>query len=137
MEEKKTARIPDGFDPNGPGIAQRQLFRIALCTGGVLSGADSRAVGRHRTYREGTALGPGAILDASLQVDLYDVHCPGAWKQGIGTAELDDTWPLRSRMLREEARRVIEHWETAGSPRERIAAPAAEARQRRGGEARG
>ena len=37
------------------------------------------------SYREGTALGPGAILDASLQVDLYDVHCPGAWKWGIGT----------------------------------------------------
>lgn len=28
--------------------SQRQLFRIALCAGGILSGADSRAVGRHR-----------------------------------------------------------------------------------------
>ena len=116
MEEKKTARIPDGFDPNGPGIANGSYFGLPFApeeSSLVLIPVPWDVT---VSYREGTALGPGAILDASLQVDLYDVHCPGAWKQGIGTAELDDTWPLRSRMLREEARRVIEHWETGGSP---------------------
>ena len=116
MEEKKTARIPDGFDPNGPGIANGSYFGLPFApeeSSLVLIPVPWDVT---VSYREGTALGPGAILDASLQVDLYDVHCPGAWKRGIGTAELDDTWPLRSRMLREEARRVIEHWETGGSP---------------------
>ena len=28
MEEKKTARIPDGFDPNGPGIANGNYFGL-------------------------------------------------------------------------------------------------------------
>lgn len=116
MEEKNTARIPDGFDPNGPGIANGSYFGLPFApeeSSLVLIPVPWDVT---VSYREGTALGPGAILDASLQVDLYDVHCPGAWKWGIGTAELDDTWPLRSRMLREEARRVIEHWETGGSP---------------------
>ena len=116
MEEKNTARIPDGFDPNGPGIANGSYFGLPFApeeSSLVLIPVPWDVT---VSYREGTALGPGAILDASLQVDLYDVHCPGAWKRGIGTAELDDTWPLRSRMLREEARRVIEHWETGGSP---------------------
>ena len=116
MEEKKTARIPYGIDPNGPGIANGSYFGLPFApeeSSLVLIPVPWDVT---VSYREGTALGPGAILDASLQVDLYDVHCPGAWKQGIGTAELDDTWPLRSRMLREEARRVIEHWETGGSP---------------------
>ena len=112
MEEKNTARIPDGFDPNGPGIANGSYFGLPFApeeSSLVLIPVPWDVT---VSYREGTALGPGAILDASLQVDLYDVHCPGVWKRGIGTAELDDTWPLRSRMLREEARRVIEHWET-------------------------
>jgi len=111
MEEKKTARIPDGFDPNGPGIANGSYFGLPFAP------EESSLVmipvpwDVTVSYREGTALGPGAILDASLQVDLYDVHCPGVWKRGIGTAELDDTWPLRSRMLREEARRGDGHLE--------------------------
>ena len=28
MEEKNTARIPDGFDPNGPGIANGSYFGL-------------------------------------------------------------------------------------------------------------
>jgi agmatinase len=35
------------------------------------------------SYREGTALAPQAILDASVQLDLYDPDIEDAWKLGI------------------------------------------------------
>lgn len=72
------------------------------------------------SYREGTAGGPDAILDASLQVDLYDLHNPDGWRQGIGTLPVGDTLELRGKKLREEARRVIEHWESGGTAGESV-----------------
>ncbi|MDD3108565.1 MAG: agmatinase family protein, partial [Alistipes sp.] len=68
------------------------------------------------SYGKGTAKGPDAILDASLQVDLYDASNPDGWRQGIATLPVDDTLEFRSKRLREEARRVIDHWENGGSP---------------------
>ena len=70
MEEKNTARIPDGFDPNGPGIANGSYFGLPFApeeSSLVLIPVPWDVT---VSYREGTALGPGAILDASLQVDL-------------------------------------------------------------------
>ena len=45
---EKHGPYPGRFRSERSGHSQRQLFRIALCAGGILSGADSRAVGRHR-----------------------------------------------------------------------------------------
>lgn len=86
MEEKKTARIPDGFDPNGPGIANGSYFGLPFApeeSSLVLIPVPWDVT---VSYREGSALGPGAILDASLQVDLYRRALSGCRKRGIGTA---------------------------------------------------
>ena len=105
-----------GFDPNAPGVNNGNFFGMPFTP------EEARLVllpvpwDVTVSYREGTAYGPDAILDASMQVDLYDVHHPGGWKQGIGTLPADDMLELRGRRLREDARRVIEHWEQGGSP---------------------
>ena len=99
-----------GFDPNAPGVNNGNFFGMPFTP------EEARLVllpvpwDVTVSYREGTAYGPDAILDASMQVDLYDVHHPGGWKQGIGTLPADDMLELRGRRLREDARRVIEHW---------------------------
>ncbi|MDR0763572.1 MAG: arginase family protein, partial [Bacteroidales bacterium] len=43
------------------------------------------------SYKSGTARGPQAIMDASLQLDFYDETIPDAWGLGIGTLPLNDS----------------------------------------------
>lgn len=73
------------------------------------------------SYRPGTSKGPDAILDASLQLDMYDFHNTAGWKRGIGTLEVDYSILDTSRRLREEAEKVIIHLESGGSPEEEYA----------------
>jgi agmatinase len=60
------------------------------------------------SYRQGTAGGPAAVLDASRQVDLFDVETGMPYKAGIALAEESPevhAWNLEGR---EAAARVIE-----------------------------
>lgn len=74
------------------------------------------------SYRTGTARGPEAILEASVQLDKYDFDHPGGWRRGIGTLEFDYSIRQTSRTLREEAEKVIIHLESGGLPTEKYAA---------------
>jgi agmatinase len=74
------------------------------------------------SYRTGTAKGPEAILEASVQLDKYDFDHPGGWRKGIGTLEFDYSIRQTSRRLREEAEKVIIHLESGGGPDEEYAA---------------
>lgn len=67
------------------------------------------------SYREGTAKGPKAILEASYQLDFYDVDIPKAWNLGIGTLPLEnsDGVALSSNNLRPIANRIIHHIDTS------------------------
>lgn len=60
------------------------------------------------SYREGTANGPAAILEASKQVDLFDLETGRPWSRGIVLLPEDErvrSWNERARTL---ARPVIE-----------------------------
>ncbi|MGY2133913.1 agmatinase family protein [Hymenobacter sp. HD11105] len=67
------------------------------------------------SYRAGTALGPAAIREASMQVDLYDPDITDAWRLGLAMEEEDESWAAESRKLREQASAYIE-WLEAGQP---------------------
>lgn len=114
--EKTNDSIPFGFDPNGPGVANGCYFGLPFTPGQSSLVLIPVPWDVTTSYRDGTAQGPAAVLDASLQVDLYDVHYPDGWRRGIGTLELDDTLPLLGSRLRGDARRVIAHLEAGGSP---------------------
>lgn len=104
------------FNPNNPGVGNGTYFGLPFGveeSALVLLSAPWEVT---TSYGGGTAQGPDAILEASLQVDLYDVHHPGGWEKGIGTIEIDDTWMNRNTRLREEARKVILHLEAGGDP---------------------
>lgn len=66
------------------------------------------------SYGSGTAEGPQAMIKASLQMDLYDVHYPDGWKHGIATIPVDNNILVQGKKLREDAERVIKHIETGG-----------------------
>ncbi len=91
------------FNPNGPGQIGSNLFGLPF----NLEESDIVIVPVPWevtvSYMGGTAQGPEAILNASLQVDLYDPDAPEAWKSGIFLLEEDDSIKEESAVLRDRA----------------------------------
>lgn len=96
------------FDPNGPGQLGNNLFGLPF------NAEESDIViipvpwEVTVSYGGGTAEGPAAILEASLQVDLYDPDSPEAWKSGIHLLPEDEEIKEQSLVLRDRAELHIE-----------------------------
>lgn len=66
------------------------------------------------SYGEGTALAPQAILDASSQLDLFDLDVKEAWKRGIFFQPVnEDVLGIRNK-LRPDAAKYIDFLENGG-----------------------
>ena len=96
------------FDPNGPGQLGSNLF-------GLPFDADESEIviipvpwEVTVSYAGGTAYGPSSILEASLQVDLFDPDAPEAWKSGIHLLEENEEIKDQSLVLRDRAEQHIE-----------------------------
>ncbi|KOP27841.1 agmatinase [Hapalosiphon sp. MRB220] len=63
------------------------------------------------SYGAGTAKGPQRILDASPQLDLFDVDNPNGWKQGIFMAEIPQDILDKNTYYRYLAATIIERLE--------------------------
>lgn len=59
------------------------------------------------SYGGGTAQGPEAVLEASMQVDLYHHDFPDLWKKGIYMDEIPTELVKLSESLRPEAEKII------------------------------
>ncbi len=96
----------DQFDPNGF-ATNDQLFGLPFTYGEsetiVLPVPWEVTV----SYRSGTANGPDAIREASLQVDLFDPVLPGAWKRGIHMLEVSHELKEKSDRLRVKAEEYL------------------------------
>jgi len=60
------------------------------------------------SYKPGTANAPIEILEASLQIDLYEPRFKDAWKLGIAMDDYSQDWFERSSELREKAAECID-----------------------------
>ena len=67
------------------------------------------------SYQSGTSRGPQAILEASTQVDLFDLDVKDAWKIRIGTHPLNEGIYSKSSDVRNDAEHVIRFLEEGGS----------------------
>jgi len=67
------------------------------------------------SYRPGTSKGPEAILEASVQVDLFDPKVEKAWEVKIGTIPEDPSIKKENKKFRKIAEKVIEHLEKGES----------------------
>ncbi len=85
------------FDPNAPGVNNGRYFGLPFTPEQARLVLMSVPWDVTTSYREGRPAVPDAILDASLQVDLYDLHNPDGWRQGIGTLPVGDTLELRGK----------------------------------------
>ncbi|MDR0386095.1 MAG: agmatinase family protein [Prevotellaceae bacterium] len=71
--------------------------------------------------KPGTSEGPKAILDASLQIDLFDRDLKNAWEMKISSTELD--LHRLNRENRTVAEKIIEHLEKGGNISDRDIVP--------------
>jgi agmatinase len=60
------------------------------------------------SYGAGTANGPQRILDASIQLDLFDFDNPDGWKQGIFLVEIPQDILEKNNYYRDLAAQIIE-----------------------------
>ena len=113
--------IVRNFDPNGPGYKGR-LFGLPFApensTVVIIPVPWEVTV----SYHSGASLGPAAILDASIQVDLFMKDIPDAWKLGISMLPIPDNLSQESTRLRELATQYILRTDQQGSydPRDPI-----------------
>ena len=102
------------FDPNGPGYKGR-LFGLPFSA--ETSSLVIIPVPWEVTvsYHSGASLGPSAILDASIQVDLFIKDIQDAWKLGVAMLPIPDNLLQESTRLRELATQYILRTEQQGS----------------------
>jgi agmatinase len=95
------------FDPNDIGMANGNFFGLP-CTPGESEIVLIQVPWDVTTsYRAGTHKGPGAIMDASLQVDLFDPNIPEAWKTKIGTVPSAESIYRDNKLYRRYAEKII------------------------------
>lgn len=71
------------------------------------------------SYRPGSAAAPDAILDASVQIDLYDIEFKNNYQKGIATLPFNDDILSDSVETRKYAEKVIAHLEEGGALQEK------------------
>ena len=103
------------FDPNAPGDVAGGLFGLPFTPDEAQVVVVPVPWEVTVSYRAGTADGPAAMHEASLQVDLYDSDLPDAWKLGLALETPDETIAATSRRLRPQAADYIA-WLEAGEP---------------------
>src|SRR6476469_7239747 len=103
------------FDPNAPGDAAGGLFGLPFTPDEAQVVVVPVPWEVTVSYRAGTAEGPAAIHEASLQVDLYDPDLPDAWQLALAMEEADETIAAASQALRPQAADYI-GWLEAGEP---------------------
>ncbi|WP_254245158.1 agmatinase family protein [Hymenobacter sp. BRD67] len=115
MSQISLAQKIANFDPNALGDAAGGLFGLPFTPEEAQVVVVPVPWEVTVSYRAGTAQGPAAIREASLQVDLYDPELPEAWKLGLAMEEEDEAIAQASRELRPVAADYI-GWLEAGQP---------------------
>jgi agmatinase len=105
------------FNPNDPGCPNGNFFALPYSTGEGEIEIISVPWDVTASYKPGTARGPKAIVDASVQVDLFDPDVEKAWEIKISTSELD-LHRLNSE-TRSHAEKVIKYLENGGNANDR------------------
>ncbi len=104
------------FDPSAPGNINNNLFGLPFNT------ADAEVViipvpwDGTASYSGGTANGPQAIFDASMQVDLFFPGIPDAWKLGVAMEEVSEKWHKESVETRSQTEKYFDFLADGGNP---------------------
>ena len=95
------------FNPSGVGLENGNLYGLPCdydTAAMIIFGVPWEVT---VSYHEGTAQGPARVLEASPQLDLYDLDNPEGWRQGIFMPPLPEHLAELNQQMREPANRVI------------------------------
>lgn len=102
------------FNPNDLGVANGNYFALPYKTEESEIVLVSVPWDVTTSYRPGTHMGPEAIIDASLQIDLFDPLVEEAWKVKIGTHPIEESLIKKNKRFRKTAEEIIKHLEEGG-----------------------
>lgn len=105
------------FNPNDVGVANGNYFALPYSLDECKIALVSVPWDVTTSYSAGTSDGPQAIIEASVQVDLFDESVPCAWETLIGTLPLDKTVIKHNKSARKIAEQVIEELATGTDPK--------------------
>lgn len=104
------------FDPNSPGEPNSSLFGLPFDTSEAEIVVVPVPWDVTVSYKDGASQGPDAILQASVQVDLFDPAVADAWKIGLAMDEISDEVRTAASRLRVEAKTYIDAITTGIDP---------------------
>jgi len=99
--------IVQSFDPSGVGLDNGNLFGLPFdydTAHLIVFGVPWEVT---VSYHAGTARGPQQVLQASPQLDLYDLDCPDGWQQGIYLVPSPAWIEAQNQPMRSHAARII------------------------------
>lgn len=91
-----------GFDPNGISLANNNIFGLPFTEEDATLIIIPVPWEVTVSFKSGTARSPEHILDASLQVDLFDSQFQNSWRKGIFMKPVDKKILLKNDYLRKE-----------------------------------
>ncbi len=106
------------FDPNGVGINNGNFIGLPFDEESAKIILLPVPWDVTTSYAPGTSNGPENIRFASLQLDLYDLDAPNAWKDGIFMQQQAPRIKELNNNLRPLALQIIDAWETGKNPLE-------------------
>lgn len=102
------------FDPNGIGLDNGHFIGLPFNEDEAKIVMLSVPWDVTVSYADGTSTGPENILQASLQLDLFDPEVPDAWKIGIYLRASATQWKNKNNALRKLAKKYIAFLEKGG-----------------------
>ena len=104
------------FDPNSPGEPGSSIYGLPFDTDDAEIVIVPVPWDVTVSYKDGAAAGPAAILNASVQVDLFDPSVPDAWKIGLAMDAISEDVRGAATSLREDAKTYIDAITTGVDP---------------------
>ncbi|NCN95585.1 MAG: agmatinase family protein [Bdellovibrionales bacterium] len=104
----------DTFNPGVTGSAEDGLFGIPTNEKNSLVHILPVPWEVTTSYGRGTALGPKAILEASPQIDLYDLEFKKAYEKGFHLFPLSEKWLRLNNKLKAQALKIRDQIERKG-----------------------
>ncbi len=102
------------FDPNGVAVANGNFMGLPYTSSEAQIVLLPVPWDVTTSYRPGTSSGPAAIIEASLQLDLYDTDLADAWRNKIAVLETSERIMQLNTTLRPVAEEVIDYLANGG-----------------------
>ncbi|MBL7943969.1 MAG: arginase family protein, partial [Flavobacteriales bacterium] len=104
------------FNPNSAGLKESNLFGLPFSPDEadvVIIPVPWEAT---VSYGSGAVDGPGHVMEASVQVDLYHDEFPSLWKAGVAMIDIPEHIASLNAEVRELSTQIIALWESGIDP---------------------